>query len=216
MSRLRRKYHQRRTVMRKLIFLFLMLALYMIFPAPARSEFYVIRLKNGGSLATPMYWSDGGLIYFFYVGGTVGVEKQIIEKVEKYKGERNFSVSSATPDTKETKGLPTLSSAAEKLPAEADQKAEKNLSPQIPPVKIDLKAYQDKMAKLKADINKTLTRIRKADTSKDLIAKEAATADNRNISAEMWKLTEELQEKNNGKLPADWWEGVGREEPEIP
>jgi len=31
----------------------------------------------------------------------------------------------------------------------------------------------------------------------------------------MWKLTEELQEKNNGKLPADWWEGVGREEPAI-
>ena len=104
----------------------------------------------------------------------------------------------------------------EKSPVEAEQKAEEILSPQEPREKIDLKAYQDKMAKLKADINKTLTRIRKATTSKDLDATNEATEDNRKISAEMWKLTEELQEKNNGKLPADWWEGVGREEPATP
>lgn len=74
-----------------------------------------------------------------------------------------------------------------------------------------MKAHQDKMAKLKADLNKTLTRLRKASTSKDLAAKDEATADNRKISAEMWKLTDELKAMNNGKLPIDWWEGVGRE-----
>ena len=57
-------------MMRKLIFLFFMLTLYLTFPTPAMSEFYyVIQLKNGGTLATPLYWSEGKQVYFFYAGG---------------------------------------------------------------------------------------------------------------------------------------------------
>ena len=198
-------------MMRKIIFLFLMLTLYLSFPTPAMSEFYVIRLKNGGSLATTLYWSEGSQVYFFYAGGTVGVEKQTIERVEKHQGTRNFLGSSAS-DTKETKELSPSPPSKDKSPgpderpAEAEQNAEKTLSPQKPPEKIDLKAYQDKMATLKADLKKTLTRVREADKNKDLKTKDEATAENRKITAEMRKLTDELKKKNNGELPADWWE----------
>ena len=150
---------------------------------------------------TPHYWEEDNYVKFYIVGGMMGIEKNTVGKIEK-----------STVDVGEVYEVKTPG----KLPAEAKPKAEETLSPQKPPEKIDLKAYQDKMATLKADINKTLTRIRKANTNKDLNAKDEATADNRRISAEMWKLTDELKEKNNGNLPADWWEGVGREEPATP
>jgi hypothetical protein len=159
---------------------------------------FQILLKNGGKIMTSHYWYEKNEIRFYYLGGVVGIEKNAVRKIERAAIDLDGIYEVKKPEKRAT---------------ETEPKAEKTLSPQIPPVTIDLKAYQDKMAKLKADINKTLTRIRKADTSKDLNAKDEATADNRKISAEMWKLTEELKEKNNGKLPADWWEGVGREEP---
>jgi len=103
-------------MMRKLIFLFFMLTLYLTFPTPAMSEFYyVIQLKNGGTLATPLYWSEGKQVYFFYAGGTVGVENQAIERVEKHLGEKNFFGSSSSPPKDKSLGM-------DKGPAEVEQK----------------------------------------------------------------------------------------------
>ena len=146
------------------------------------------------------------------------MERKEIDKIEKLETEVDESAhrSSALEVKKELPSPPPAAEKAkepEKLSAEAEPKAEKNLSSQKLPKKIDVKAYQDKMAKLTADLNKTLARIRKANTNKDLNAKDEATAENRKISAELWKLTNELKEKNNGELPADWWAGVGKEEP---
>ena len=185
--------------MKKTISVPIILLLFLV-PALGNAS-YIIHLKNGGRFLTPRCWEEDHYVKFYIVGGMMGIEKDTVRTIEK-----------STVDTSKVYEAKT----PEKLPAEAEQKAEKNLSPQKPPEKIDLKAYQDKMATLKADINKTLTRIRKANTNKDLNAKDEATADNRRISAEMWKLTDELKEKNNGNLPADWWEGVGREEPATP
>ena len=159
---------------------------------------FQILLKNGGEFLTGYYWYEKNEIRFYYLGGVVGIEKNAVRKIER--------------STIDLDGIYEVKM-PEKRPAEAEQNAEMNLPPQKPSEKVDLKAYQDKMAKLKANLNKTLTRIRKADTNNDLVAKEEATADNRKISAEMWKLTNELEGKNNGKLPADWWEGVGKDEP---
>jgi len=160
---------------------------------------YMIHLKNGGRLSIAQYWEENQELKFYAGGGTMGIEKNLVKRIER------CAIDEA--EVYEVK-------ASERRPAEAEQKTEKDLSTQAPPEKVDLKAYQDKMAKLKADLNKTLARLRKATKNKDLEAKNKATEDNRTISAEMWKLTDELEKKTNGKLPADWWEGVGREEPE--
>ena len=179
---------------------------------------YVIRLKNGRQVTTPMYWFEGTRIFFYTAGGTAGMEKAEIDKIEKLETDVG-EYTHRTSVLEGKKELPPPPLAAEKanepkkLPAETEPKAERSLPSQKPPQKIDLKAYQDKMAKLTVDLNKTLARIRKANTNKDLDEKEKATAENRKISAEMWKLTNELKEKNNGELPTDWWAGVGKEEP---
>ena len=185
--------------MKKIILPFWMLLFSLLLPAVGDAS-YIIHLKNGGRLSTPHYWEENHILKFYIVGGVMGIEKKTVRKIEKRAVEAVKPYEVKAPD---------------KRPAEAEPEAQKALSPQKPPVKIDLKAYQDKMASLKAEVNKTLTRIRKAAIGKDPVAKDEATADNRRISDEMWKLTEELKEKNDGKLPADWWEGVGREEPSI-
>jgi len=186
--------------MKKLRALFAVLVLSSLFPSAVHSA-YLIHLENGGRFTTPLYWEDSVYIMFYVPGGLMGVEKKYVRKIER----SNLNL----------EGIYEVGASA-KQPAEAQQKAEKNLSSQNPPEKIDLKAYQDKMAKLKAELNRTLTRIRKATKDNDLGAKDEATADNRRISAEMWKLTDELEKKNSGKLPPDWWEGVGQEAPATP
>ncbi len=183
--------------MKKLILSIILVFSALIVPTFGHCD-YAIHLKNGGQFLTPRYWEQDQEIKFYIAGGVMGIEKNSVRKIER-----------STIDLEGTYEVKT----PVKRPAEAEAKAEKSLSPKKPPVEIDLKAYQDKMAKLKADLNKTLARIRKANTNKDLDAKDEAKADNRKISAEMWKLTDELKEKNNGQLPADWWVGVGREEP---
>ncbi len=202
--------------MKKTISSLIILLLFLV-PALGNAS-YLIRLKNGGQLFTSAYWFEDRMILFYCPGGIAGMERREIDRIERDDTYDNLGTVGRDIEKKAPPPPPKTEKPQEpeKSPVEAEQKAEEILSPQEPREKIDLKAYQDKMAKLKADINKTLTRIRKATTSKDLDATNEATEDNRKISAEMWKLTEELQEKNNGKLPADWWEGVGREEPATP
>ena len=195
----------------------LIILLLFLVPALGNAS-YLIRLKNGGQLTTPAYWTEGQWIFFYCVGGIAGMERREIDRIERDKTYDNLGTVGRDIGKKAPPPPPKTEKPQEpgKSPVEAEPKAEEILSPQGPREKIDLKAYQDKMATLKADINKTLTRIRKASASKDMDEKEAATEDNRRISAEMWKLTDELEKKNNGKLPADWWEEVGRKEPATP
>jgi len=195
--------------MKKTISSLIILLMFLV-PALGNAS-YLIRLKNGGQLATPAYWTEGKWIFFFCVGGTAGMERKEIDKIEKLKTEDGEYIdkTSAIAGKKELPPLPPSAEKAkepEKFPAEAAPKAEKSPSPKEPPEKIDLKAYQDKMATLKAEANKTLARLREAIKNKDLDAEAKAAEDRRKISAETRKLTEELKEKNNGKLPVDWYD----------
>ncbi len=110
--------------MKKLTCLLLIPALYLSLPTPARSDFYyVIRLRNGGSLATPMYWSEGSQVNFFYAGGTVGIAKQTVERLEKHQGTRN-SPGSPASEAKDTKELPPPTATTEKSPGAAKRPEE--------------------------------------------------------------------------------------------
>lgn len=186
--------------MQKYILLFAIIISGVMHPAIGDSA-YRIHLRSGGRISTSQYWEEKQELKFYAGGGVVGIEKGMVKRIEKCTIDGTKVYASQIPP--------------EKTRAEAEPKVEKDLSPPKLPAQFDLKAYRDKMAKLKADLNKTLSRIRKATANNDAAAKDEAMADNRRISAEMWELTDELKEKNNGKLPADWWEGIGREEATI-
>jgi hypothetical protein len=70
----------------------------LLIPAVGKAS-YLIQLKNGGGLATPMYWVEGEWIYFYYGGGIAGVEKDFISKIEKSdRDEEEKTVSTVKPE----------------------------------------------------------------------------------------------------------------------
>ena len=38
----------------------------------------LILLKNGGQVVTPFYWFEGRYVFFYYAGGTAGIERKEI------------------------------------------------------------------------------------------------------------------------------------------
>lgn len=169
---------------------------------------HVIHLKSGGRFVTPQYWEErSGMIFFFVSGGTMGIEKNTVKNIEKTKLDDEYTL------TQTEQALPRGSltrqdeSDKETVPdAEGKSVPSVNLKEE----KVDLKPYQDKMDTLTKELNATLARIKKAKANDNMMEKEAAIAENRKISDEMWKLTDELKKNNHGKLPDNWWEGVGR------
>ncbi len=198
--------------MKKIILLALILISFFAFPLFSHAS-YIIHLKGGGRFITPKYWEEDGQITFFVSGGTMGIEKDTVRSIEKSKIDADDYQTNQSKQTIPKGNLALGKTIKEEIVPQANVTTvpEANAKEE----KVDLKDYQEKMDKLKAEINKTLTRMRKATASKDQIAKDDATEENRRISAEMWKLTDELKAKNKGRLPDDWWEGVGREEPAI-
>jgi hypothetical protein len=176
--------------MKKTILPFLMLLISLLLPVVSDAS-YIIHLENGGRFLTPQYWEEDNYVKFYIAGGMMGIEKKSVRKIER--------------STIDLDGIYEMKK-PEKRPAEAEPKAEKILSPQEPREKIDLKAYQDKMATLKAEANETRARLREAIKNKDRDAETKAAEDRRKIADETRKLSEELKGKNNGKLPVDWYD----------
>lgn len=44
---------------------------------------YIIHLKNGGRFLTPQYWEENNYVNFYVVGGTMGIEKNSVRKIER-------------------------------------------------------------------------------------------------------------------------------------
>jgi hypothetical protein len=91
--------------MKKTLSLIIILILFLI-PALS-SPSYLIRLKNGRQLTTPMYWFEGQRIFFYTAGGTAGMERTEIDRIEKLETDSDKSLDSGT---REKTGLPQPSS----------------------------------------------------------------------------------------------------------
>lgn len=55
---------------------------------------YVIKLKNGKEYVTARYWQEGAQVLFDTYGGTFGVEREFVTKIEKT--DENFRVDAVT------------------------------------------------------------------------------------------------------------------------
>ena len=166
----------------------------LLLPAAGNCD-YIIHLKNGGRFLTPHYWEQGQEILFYTSTGILGVEKQSVRKIEQ---------------TDEVLSLP--SSIPEPAPDAAAGEASEEVKAAADEEELDIEAYQAKMEQLKAALNGTLRQIRVATENNDQDGLNKAREENRAISDEMYRLTDELKEKNQGELLPGWWEGIGREE----
>lgn len=60
----------------------MIILLLFLIPAVSNAS-YLILLKNGGELVTPLYWVEGNQIKFYYLNGIVGVGKDFVSRIEK-------------------------------------------------------------------------------------------------------------------------------------
>ncbi len=166
----------------------LFFSLALAFPATGDAA-YLIRLKNGGEFKTLKYWSEGNQIKFYIYGGVAGIQKDSVRKIEKTASENIIYKKSQSRQE-----------VAEIPPGANDRKDEKTEE------KPDIDYYKEKKALLTVKLDESLEKIREATRNKDPEAKGKARDEMRKISAEIYALTDELKEKNNGELPEGWWE----------
>ena len=151
---------------------------------------YIIHLKSGRQFVTDRYWEEGGEIKFHFKHGTLGVPKEAVVSIEEVAGE--------TPKKEETppEAAPSEEKEESKKVEEGVKKTE-NTKP--------LHEYWEQKKALKVKLDEALNRLREATRNKDKAAKKKAREDMRKFSKEIYKLTDEVKQINNGVLPEDWW-----------
>jgi len=175
------------------------LVILLMFLVPALGDAaYLLRLKNAGRVVTSMYWFEGNKIYFNYAGGVAGMERKEIDRIETLKTEDGEDIDKTSANAAK-KGLPPLPPAAEKA-------KEPEKPPEAKEEKVDLNAYKDKKTKMTVELDALLEKQREAAGRGDNEAKEKIMEEVRNTSGQIYKLTDEVKEKNKGKLPDGWWE----------
>ena len=189
-------------IMKNLTLIVIIFLSFLAFPAGGDAS-YLILLRNGGKLATPRYWSEGNQIKFYIYGGIVGIKKDSVRKIEKSASENMIYVKSQVRQ-KTTEEVSEISSKTNDREIE-DSRAEGE-SIEKTGEKPDIDYYKEKKSLLKAELDRTLDRLREATKDRDPEAKKKAREEMRKISTEIYDLTDELKEKNNGKLPEGWWE----------
>lgn len=96
--------------MKKIILSAFILISFFAFPLLSHAS-YIIHLKGGGQFITSKYWEEDGQIKFFVSGGTMGIDKDTVRKIEKSKAEAEDVYATKKP------ALPPAT--AEKKPAAA-------------------------------------------------------------------------------------------------
>lgn len=158
---------------------------------------YAIHLKHGGRFLTAQYWEKNNEIRFFNSGGVVGIEKNFVLKIEKLPDDPYRDAHVARPAPPLPQAKPAPAAAEEKKEAAAAPDAEE---------KVDIPAYKDRKARMKAELDEITDRLREATLQKDEAAKEKIKEEMRKTSVQIYDLTDEVTKKNKGKLPEGWWE----------
>jgi hypothetical protein len=158
----------------------------------------LILLKNGGQVVTPFYWFEGRYIFFYYAGGTAGIERKEIEKI----------LSSEAGEKQDTGNIVVWNPGVRALPPEPPlvKKAQEADKPrEEKEAKVDIEAYKNKKDQLNGELEGLLEQQRQAAGSADDDAKRKIREGIVTVSKEIYRLTDEVTEKNKGKLPDGWW-----------
>jgi len=180
---------------------------------------YLIELQSGGEFVTDQYWEEDNHIKFYSYGGLVDLPKKEIRSItesdhavpEASVNESGNSESSfhKTPDVNSEQPIPEKKADAATVDSE-NETQQKNNQSAIANNKeedqlIDITYYRNKKAELQALMDTSLKQLKVATRNKDKEAKEKAREEISKVSGEIYKLTDEVKEKNNGELPENWW-----------
>ena len=159
---------------------------------------YLIRLKNGGEVATSFYWVEGRFLFFRYAGGTAGVERRMVDRVQSIDDSQKKDDGTVLWNP----GLPP-----EPPPPKKVQQAEKpkEAPSAVKEEPVDIESYKKKKDQLNAELERLLEQQRQMAVSTDDNAKRKIQEGVVAVSKEIYALTDEVTKKNKGKLPEGWW-----------
>ncbi|MDO8723938.1 MAG: hypothetical protein Q7J31_17175 [Syntrophales bacterium] len=164
----------------------LTVAIFYLFAIPAVSgASYLIRLKNGGELATPMYWSEGDQIKFYIYGGVAGIQKDSVRKIRKL-DQVYIEETVIQNAVKKSQLQPPIQKAG---------KTDNDL--------IDIEYYKREKQRLEQELDEAKQRYLSSLEKGDEETKHAASRDALKINIQIDQLKKELTEKNKGALP-EW------------
>lgn len=172
--------------------------------APAISDAaYLIRLKNGGQLTTPAYWSEGNWIIFYCIGGTAGIEKSEIGRIER----DDTLGKMAVVEQETSKAAPVPVNPANPRTAQEENNIRQIKEPETKAAeKVDIKAYKAEKDEMTADLNDMLEKRREAKQRRDMDEAARLTEQIIGKSGKIYEMTDEVTAKNKGKLPEGWWD----------
>ncbi len=158
----------------------------------------LILLKNGGQVVTRFYWFEGRYIFFYYAGGTAGIERKEIDRIRSSEDREKHDTGNIIVWNPGIKDLPPELPIMKKAQESVKPKEEKE-------AKVDIEAYRKKKDQLKVELDGLLEQQRQTAGSADEDAKGKIREGIVNVSTQIYKLTDEVTEKNKGKLPDGWW-----------
>lgn len=159
---------------------------------------YLVQLTNGNQFITYGYWEDGSQIRFYSGGGAVAVAKVSVSKIKKM----DIAIESQT----DIRSIISSPKAPEMRPQEDALATATNTGTKSADPIIRSDICKGKKRLLQAELDKALEGFREASGHGNSEAKKKAIRDITEASGQMFKLIDEVKEKNNGVLP-DWWEG---------
>lgn len=179
----------------------LTVAIFYLFAIPAVSgASYLIRLKNGGELATPMYWVEGKQIKFYYGSGIVGIERVVVDRIEMSDKKPAYYMDTVS-ENRVNNELPPLSVKTEKSPAPGkplEVKAGEKDSPESLGNDLPKKQIQEELGKIQAESTEVWDEYRKMSEQEHVSKAERDKARQRvfEIGAKKQDLIRKLHEKN--------------------
>ena len=190
--------------MKRLLATWVMTAL-LIYPSICMAT-YLIQLTNGKEFIISEYWEEGNQVKFYYYGGLITIDKDQIQAIT----ESDKAYVEEVLDTRapEAPGIGAKQPAAETKLGAKESSLEKKTAPEKEGTEeeIDFEYYRDKRLVLKSKLAEAMERVRVATRNKDLEAKKKAKQDMRKYAGEIYRLKDELTEKNKGVVPDQWWQ----------
>ena len=158
----------------------------------------LILLKNGGQVVTPFYWFEGRHIFFYYAGGTAGIERKEIAGIRSSEDREKLDTGNIIVWNPGRKDLPSEPPIMKKAQESDKTKEEKE-------AKVDIEAYRKKKDEMTVKLDGLLEQDRQAAGKADEDTRRKIREGIADVSKQIYKLTDEVTEKNKGKLPEGWW-----------
>ena len=167
---------------------------------------YIIHLKDGRQVATDQYWEEADQIKFKQYGGVIGIQKDLINKIEDV---------GDLPEKKKKVVVRKAVETSEKLETDKEKVtepakkagAEEQTAPSSPEDVAKKKAFIEEKRVIIDEINNTSSAFKEAKAKKDRVKKDEYWEKRLLLREDLTKLRQHVMSEYGGTLPP-WWDSV--------